>query len=345
MVQSQGHCALAEAVRRTQLTAQGRRLSIGDVHAELLHQSRRAQSQSQATTDSRARQERVAHHLWSGIVGTLVVTIDGAQMSGSGTIVRYAVALAAPHGEPVRVINARQRRREPGLRPQHVTSVHACAELCGATVEGADVGSRTFEFVPGPDIRGGNFEWDIGTAGSATMLALSVLPAACFAAAPRTCAVERRWIVIQPCPYMKVGARHPCCAGLRSPVCGCGVGSFRVRLSVTLPVHQTVPRGVTPMGDEKAENVPKTALRFVPAFSDPLDRMPCHTAESFAPLAKYSARLTVSAVAAGRGYVLSSHDSDSTTTPSAASDHAQSSHAIGRFCSTAPCSSWPMTSS
>jgi len=113
-----------------------------------------------------------------------VVTIDGAQMSGSGTIVRYAVALAALHGEPVRVINARQRRREPGLRPQHVTSVHACAELCGATVEGADVGSRTFEFVPGPDIRGGNFEWDIGTAGSATMLALSVLPVACFAAAP-----------------------------------------------------------------------------------------------------------------------------------------------------------------
>jgi RNA 3'-terminal phosphate cyclase (ATP) len=113
-----------------------------------------------------------------------VFTIDGAQMSGSGTIVRYAVALAALVGQPVRVINARQRRREPGLRPQHVTSVHACAELCGGSVEGVEVGSRTFEFVPGTHIPGGSFDWNIGTAGSATMLALSVLPVACFAAAP-----------------------------------------------------------------------------------------------------------------------------------------------------------------
>jgi RNA 3'-terminal phosphate cyclase (ATP) len=113
-----------------------------------------------------------------------MMTIDGAQMSGSGTIVRYAVALAALLARPVRVINARQRRREPGLRPQHVTSVRACAELCGATVDGLEVGSRTFDFLPGSHIAGGSFDWDIGTAGSATMLALSVLPVACFAAAP-----------------------------------------------------------------------------------------------------------------------------------------------------------------
>jgi RNA 3'-terminal phosphate cyclase (ATP) len=62
--------------------------------------------------------------------------------------------------------------------------VRACAELCGATVEGVEVGGRTFDFVPGSHIAGGSFEWDIGTAGSATMLALSVLPLACFAAAP-----------------------------------------------------------------------------------------------------------------------------------------------------------------
>jgi RNA 3'-terminal phosphate cyclase (ATP) len=65
-----------------------------------------------------------------------------------------------------------------------VTGVRACAELCGGTVEGVEVGSRTFDFVPGSHIRGGDFEWDIGTAGSATMLALSVLPVACFATAP-----------------------------------------------------------------------------------------------------------------------------------------------------------------
>lgn len=113
-----------------------------------------------------------------------MITIDGAQMSGSGTIVRYAVALAALRGESIRVINARQRRRQPGLRPQHVTGVHACAELCGATVKGVGVGSRTFDFIPGSGLRGGSFDWHIGTSGSAAMLALSVLPVACFAAAP-----------------------------------------------------------------------------------------------------------------------------------------------------------------
>lgn len=113
-----------------------------------------------------------------------MITIDGAERSGSGTIVRYAVALGALFREPIRVINARQRRQQPGLRPQHVTSIRACAELCGATVEGVHVGSRSFEFIPGPGIPGGDFEWDIGTAGSATMLALSILPVACFAAAP-----------------------------------------------------------------------------------------------------------------------------------------------------------------
>ena len=91
-----------------------------------------------------------------------MITIDGAQMSGSGTIVRYAVALAALRGESIRVINARQRRRQPGLRPQHVTGVHACAQLCGATVKGWSRQS-TFDFIPGSGLRGGSFDWHIGT--------------------------------------------------------------------------------------------------------------------------------------------------------------------------------------
>jgi RNA 3'-terminal phosphate cyclase (ATP) len=113
-----------------------------------------------------------------------MITIDGAQKSGSGTLVRSAVALAALLGQPVHVINARHSRRQPGLRQQHVTGIRACAALCGATVDGVHVGSGIFDFAPGRNIAGGAFEWDIGTAGSATMLALSVLPLACFADAP-----------------------------------------------------------------------------------------------------------------------------------------------------------------
>src|SRR3954451_8044157 len=119
-----------------------------------------------------------------------MMTIDGSQHSGSGTIVRYAVALAALLREPVRVINVRENRAQRGLRTQHVASVLACAALCGASTEGTHVGSREFAFMPGARISGGTFDWNIGTAGSTTMLALSVLPVACFADAPVTARVE-----------------------------------------------------------------------------------------------------------------------------------------------------------
>jgi RNA 3'-terminal phosphate cyclase (ATP) len=114
------------------------------------------------------------------------IHVDGGLHSGSGTIVRFSVALAALLGRPLHLVNARAKREKPGLRPQHVAAVRACAELCGGEAEGLGVGSSEFTFVPGPTLRGGAFAWDIGTAGSATMLALSILPLACFASDPVT---------------------------------------------------------------------------------------------------------------------------------------------------------------
>jgi RNA 3'-terminal phosphate cyclase (ATP) len=119
-----------------------------------------------------------------------MMTIDGSQHSGSGTIVRYSVALAALLHEPVRIVKVRENRAQRGLRTQHVASVLACAALCGASTEGVHVESREFAFMPGARISGGTFDWNIGTAGSTTMLALSVLPVACFADAPVTARIE-----------------------------------------------------------------------------------------------------------------------------------------------------------
>ena len=115
-----------------------------------------------------------------------MIEIDGSKKSGSGTIVRFAVALAALTGEPLHLFNARAKRGKPGLRPQHLTAVLACGEMCGGSAQGIGVGSGEFTFVPGRKVRGGKYAWDIGTAGSATMLALSVLPLACFADSPVT---------------------------------------------------------------------------------------------------------------------------------------------------------------
>jgi len=119
-----------------------------------------------------------------------MIHIDGGQRSGSGTIVRFATAFAALSRRPLHLWHARVRRPKPGLRPQHVAAVRACAELSGAEVEGLAVGADEFSFHPGKRIRGGTFSWDIGTAGSATMLALGILPVACFADAPVTARIS-----------------------------------------------------------------------------------------------------------------------------------------------------------
>ena len=119
-----------------------------------------------------------------------MIHLDGSQHSGSGTLVRFGVSLAALVGEPLHITGARSRRPKPGLRAQHVASVRACAELCGGSVEGASVGSQELTFTPGPRIRGGSYAFEIGTAGSATMLALGILPLALYADGPVTATLE-----------------------------------------------------------------------------------------------------------------------------------------------------------
>lgn len=109
------------------------------------------------------------------------IRIDGGAGSGSGTIVRFGLAFAALLGRTLHITNARARRPKPGLRPQHVAAVRACAELCSAEIDGVEVGSRDLCFRPRAPVRGGRYEWNIGSAGSATMLALGILPVACFA--------------------------------------------------------------------------------------------------------------------------------------------------------------------
>ena len=113
-----------------------------------------------------------------------MLEIDGSQKSGSGTIVRVALSLAALLGHEVRVVNIRARRPNPGLRHQHLAAARALAELCGGSLEGDSVGSRALVFRPGRTLRGGRYRWDIGSAGSTTMMAMSLLPPACFADGP-----------------------------------------------------------------------------------------------------------------------------------------------------------------
>jgi len=109
-----------------------------------------------------------------------VIEIDGSQKSGSGTILRLSVALAAILGKPLHIYNIRQNRPQPGLRPQHLEAVLTAAKLCNAEVRGAELNSRELWFTP-RKIKGGKIEAEIGTAGSIPMLLMTVLPICAFA--------------------------------------------------------------------------------------------------------------------------------------------------------------------
>ena len=113
-----------------------------------------------------------------------MITIDGGAKSGSGTIVRYSVALASLLGKEIRIENIRAGRDKPGLRAQHLKVVQACQEMCHGMVGNASVGSKEITYTPRGRFKGGEYSWNIGTAGSTTMMAQTLLPLACFARKP-----------------------------------------------------------------------------------------------------------------------------------------------------------------
>jgi RNA 3'-phosphate cyclase len=109
-----------------------------------------------------------------------VIEIDGSQKSGSGTILRLSVALAAVLGQTLHIRNIRQNRPQPGLRPQHLEAVLTAARICDAELEGAELNSRELWFKP-KKVKGGKVDAEIGTAGSIPMLLMTVLPICAFA--------------------------------------------------------------------------------------------------------------------------------------------------------------------
>lgn len=104
-----------------------------------------------------------------------MIVIDGSYGEGGGQILRMTLALSAATGRPVKIINIRAKRDPPGLKAQHMTAVKAVAALVGAEVEGLKKGSTTLTFIP-RKIRSGRFFFDVGTAGSISLVLQALLP-------------------------------------------------------------------------------------------------------------------------------------------------------------------------
>lgn len=113
------------------------------------------------------------------------VIIDGSQGEGGGQMLRTSLSLSAAYGKPFEMLNIRAKRDKPGLKRQHLTCVRAGAQICSAHVEGDEVGSMRLSFKPGA-IKGGTYQFDIGTAGSVTLVAQTVIPVLLRADAPST---------------------------------------------------------------------------------------------------------------------------------------------------------------
>jgi RNA 3'-terminal phosphate cyclase (ATP) len=116
------------------------------------------------------------------------VFIDGSVGEGGGQILRTSLSLACITGKGLHIENIRAARRNPGLAKQHLSCVHAASQICNARCDGAALNSKTLDFQPGP-IRGGNYHFDIGSAGSATLVIQTILPALFLTDKPSTITV------------------------------------------------------------------------------------------------------------------------------------------------------------
>jgi RNA 3'-terminal phosphate cyclase (ATP) len=112
-----------------------------------------------------------------------MIELDGSAGEGGGQILRTSLALSMITGQAFRIRNIRANRQPPGLRRQHLSAVRAAAIVCGANASHAEVGSTTLEFTPGR-VTGGVYDFDIGTAGSTTLVLQTLIPALLFAEQP-----------------------------------------------------------------------------------------------------------------------------------------------------------------
>jgi len=116
------------------------------------------------------------------------IFIDGSKGEGGGQILRTSLALSCITGKRLHIENIRSARRNPGLAKQHLSCVRAACQICNGKSHGAAEGSKVLDFRASP-VHSGDFRFDIGSAGSATLVIQTLLPALFLTNKPSTVTV------------------------------------------------------------------------------------------------------------------------------------------------------------
>jgi RNA 3'-terminal phosphate cyclase (ATP) len=117
------------------------------------------------------------------------VLVDGSFGEGGGQILRTSLALACVTGKSLHMENIRANRRNPGLAKQHISCVYAARDITNGKCSGVELGSQVLDFQPGKTT-GGNFSFDIGSAGSASLVIQTIMPPLFLAEKPSTVTVS-----------------------------------------------------------------------------------------------------------------------------------------------------------
>jgi len=114
-----------------------------------------------------------------------MIKIDGSIGEGGGQVLRTSLTMSVIMAEAFHIYNIRAGRKVPGLRPQHLKAVEATAEISNGKIEGAEIGSTELIFKPG-NINSGKFNFDIGTAGSTSLVLQTIFTPLSFSSQPST---------------------------------------------------------------------------------------------------------------------------------------------------------------
>lgn len=118
-----------------------------------------------------------------------IIHINGSMGEGGGQILRSSLALSMFTGRPFSITNIRAGRNKPGLMRQHLTAVNAACSVSGGEAKGAELHSQELHFTPG-EVKPGRYQFAVGTAGSATLVLQTVLPALLTAGGPSELVLE-----------------------------------------------------------------------------------------------------------------------------------------------------------